>query len=60
MNLAEQLDIQQIDIDIDVDDATTQIKTLHTNADRYITVATIDRNGKYNQRHFKIEELIGK
>ena len=59
MNLAEQLDIQQIDIDIDVDDATTQIKTLHTNADRYITVATIDRNGKYNQRHFMIEELIG-
>ena len=59
MNLAEQLDIQQIDIDINVDDATTQIKTLHTNADRYITVATIDRNGKYNQRHFMIEELIG-
>lgn len=57
MNLAEQLSTIDI-LDIEVIDAETQVKTLHPKADRYITVATIDENKEYKQRHFKIEELV--
>lgn len=57
MNLAEQLSIIE-EVDIEAKDAEIQVKTLHDKADRYITVATIDENKKYIQRHFKIEELV--
>lgn len=58
MNLAEQLEIQEVNKSINTTNAATQIRTIHTNADRYITVATIDSEGNYMQRHFMLEEII--
>lgn len=58
MNLAEQLELQEVIKNINTKNAAIQIETLHTNADKYITVATIDENGKYQQRHLIIEELM--
>ena len=58
MNLAQELEVQEVTKNINTKNAATQIETLHPNADKYITVATIDENGKYQQRHLIIEELM--
>lgn len=50
----ESIEIQE---SFNTQNAKNQINTLHTNADRYITIATIDKNKKYNQWHYKINEL---
>lgn len=58
MNLARQLEIQEVSQDINIENAITQIQTLHTNTDRYIAVATIDKDGNFLQRHLMIDELM--
>lgn len=54
--LAKIHDIE-LDKHFNTKEAENQIKLLHSDADKFITVATIDKNGRYNQWHYTINEL---
>lgn len=60
MNLATLLNNEDNENSLvnDVRGAETQIRTLHTNADKFITVATISKDKKYQQHHFHRDELL--
>ena len=54
--LAKIYDIE-LDKSYNTQNAEKQIKILHSKSDKFITVATIDKNKKYNQWHYSIDEL---
>ena len=50
----EQLELRR---NFKTENAEKQIKMLHSKSDKFITVATIDKNKRYNQWHYSIGEL---
>lgn len=56
-NLLANLKQLELSETFDTKSAEQQIKMLHSKADKYITVATIEANKKYHQWHYTIDEL---